>query len=1162
MSKIDSRPQLRPTCNQKIVEAKRRGHKIPEVINGIKAQPLRFNSRTGPFEEDMDIQEVDAGPQKIPSWAPDEEDEAAGTGQWEDSHAFEVHRNTLQQSASAFQTFQQPRKASPFQQQGTQLGAFQQQNAFSGNSSQAAAFPSPKQPSPFQTAKSPFGGPQQPMPQQPLSAFQQAMAKFPKPTSVFQANIKPTAPAFQPSALQTPAGNAFSQAAPAFTAPAFSAGTGNVFAAGNFGNAFSAQFGKQSSPAPSEGAQDPRATNQTASPSNVFAAPTQQSWMPPSTSATFGFQSTDHSEGYWQQEEQYEVEERGEEEYYEEYLGGHEEDDEFAAKQADLERRQEEVTQRQAEISAKLEAARRELAEKQMEQQRRKGQSELRHRLLKHRLENQVAQAQQQQQQEQHSLFQQPLQAPQSVVQQASSELSPSFTSPPTSTSPISNVFAAPPASLGQGMNALKMPQPSPGLGRSIASELEQGASEQQHERNINLLPEVKDAPKEPEREPSPPIPDPSPLLERFSIYVKTRMHNVVQAPNPVIRRNVMFELRDDLKDALSIQQGMEDCYDILAGNISNVILTYSVMRLWRKRTATRVRKARMATLREQKRRLLEEREKGLGTKEHQWVPVKMKIRPEDDLIAQGDLFRDLNFAEVPLDDIFANPIQKAFGSQGVVNHNFSLLVLNAEPKAEYWWLRKFGVSTGVGIEVRKRKKRLRNSNTFTVERVLQEPEPPTDVGAIIFGCRADYEMSNEERFEADKRDLHLVVDYALRNCRYEKICVMVMCYRSPVDNTEADPYGEDEEGRTKAEGRKMRIKAVRKALGLGKLHERVVVKEVVLVETLEDLNLVPAVKRFAKAAAGAVGSERVRVKKKVEGVPIAGAKAEGAELVPYEEMGVEENGVKHGRQRRPAKRKISVTSPVEPDIESTVVTTRDSQARESPPEEYNVMVDKHPLAIRRKKGVPVEGEGLLSDYFILKSRGVTLPLLLPEKSVATTNGSRDEPYHGQSNSLLRQKLPVITKSTPSNVAEAAHGNGKKRSRSTAPDKPTSQTQSWLLQSIYNGHSPNHVSDSNNHSRSRGRDKSRPAPAPTDPDYRDVSPPNATTRPLPRVPSPAPLRPAAQAPTPPVLLTSKSARTRNLPKRFVARCSIMVVVTTTSTIVVVTWWISITIPWC
>lgn len=522
-------------------------------------------------------------------------------------------------------------------------------------------------------------------------------------------------------------------------------------------------------------------------------------------------------------------------------------------------------------------------------------------------------------------------------------------------------------------------------------------------------------------------------------------MRDVAQAPNATVRKNILSELQGDLQEAFNTQPGLDQCYDILATALDNVNLAYATFCHWRKRAAARVRKAKMAALRAEKRRSLADREKGLGTIEQQWVPVKIKIRPEDNVGKQGSLFKNLNFDQIPLDDIFANPIQKAFTSRGIVRATFSLLCLNAEPRAEYWWLRKFGISSGGGIGVATTKKKLSNGNVFTVERVLREPAPPTDVGALIFGCRADWSMSNEERFAADKRDLHLAVDYALRNCRYDKLAVMVICYRSPSDDRDAEPYGEDRE-RTEGEGRKNRLKAVRKALNLNALpKERVIAKEIVLLETLQDLNLVPVVKRFAKTAAGVVGGDGLGKKEEVK--KVIRSKESGMELVPYEEVvGVEDglvNGHSDHHHQRPAKRKISsaLTSPLTTTSNKNLTTksgvpskkrssisptSNRSNLQNGIVRKQSPAVNGTTTAISKKKQLQ-KSSTPGSEYFLLKSHGIHVsppplntvssqPPVRPSSAAHQVDTSTD---FQSSRRAHQNPLPLLTRSSASATAFA-----------------------------------------------------------------------------------------------------------------------------------------------
>ncbi|KAI5806594.1 hypothetical protein DFH27DRAFT_349843 [Peziza echinospora] len=557
-------------------------------------------------------------------------------------------------------------------------------------------------------------------------------------------------------------------------------------------------------------------------------------------------------------------------------------------------------------------------------------------------------------------------------------------------------------------------------------------------------------------------------------------MRDVIQSPNPTARKSILTELQGDLSDGLESQPGMDSCRDILADAYSHANLTNTLLTIWRKHTAAKVRKAKITALRAEKRRILAEKEKGLGTQEGQWVPVKIKLRQGQDLVEQGLLFRDLNFGPVPIVDMFAPSLQRAFESRQVKNTNFTLLVLNAEPKAEYWWLRKFGISSGSGLGVNAAEKKLKNGNRFTVDRVLVEPKPPGDVGALVYGCRADYSLSNEERFARDKQDLHLAMDYALRESRYEKLAVMVVCYRSPLDTTDADPYGGDTE-RTSTEGRRARLKAIRKALDFSaKSHglERIIAKEVVLIETLEDTNLLRPMAKLAKFIAGAVGGKK---KEEEEG--------KGKELEAYEDVisvpipsgetqKEEEVGVLvgpgalqvHGKpKQRVPKRRISstslVSSPVDnkkfggsvsrsnsspattaaralrnsingsvggrptptstaetPLNDSTTITQLVKSAKSSPSISINsnlILNNLNSSSSSLRAFNNVKQTGMTSDYFLLKASGIDLA-----HSYSQTLGKQNGLQHNHNNHLRKSSY-----SDEEDITTTTNGASSSRNR-------------------------------------------------------------------------------------------------------------------------------------
>ena len=87
-------------------------------------------------------------------------------------------------------------------------------------------------------------------------------------------------------------------------------------------------------------------------------------------------------------------------------------------------------------------------------------------------------------------------------------------------------------------------------------------------------------------------------------------------------------------------------------------------------------------------------------------------------------------------------------------------------------------------------------------------PDQAKEVGGFIFGCSASYHLSNQERFDIDKKNLHDAITYLSAQSEFEKLAVMVVCYRSPLDTDDADPFGGDSD-RTSGGGRQKRLVAV-----------------------------------------------------------------------------------------------------------------------------------------------------------------------------------------------------------------------------------------------------------------------------------------------------------------------------------------------------------------
>lgn len=106
-------------------------------------------------------------------------------------------------------------------------------------------------------------------------------------------------------------------------------------------------------------------------------------------------------------------------------------------------------------------------------------------------------------------------------------------------------------------------------------------------------------------------------------------------------------------------------------------------------------------------------------------------------------------------------------------------------------------------------RKAISDKATFEAQFKLERDEmgQVKEIGGLIFGCSASYNVSNEERFKSDRKNLHDAVEYMLKNTSFQKLAIAIVCYRSPLDTADADPFGEID--RTSREGREKRLAAV-----------------------------------------------------------------------------------------------------------------------------------------------------------------------------------------------------------------------------------------------------------------------------------------------------------------------------------------------------------------
>ncbi|RPB05722.1 hypothetical protein L873DRAFT_1662166 [Choiromyces venosus 120613-1] len=282
-----------------------------------------------------------------------------------------------------------------------------------------------------------------------------------------------------------------------------------------------------------------------------------------------------------------------------------------------------------------------------------------------------------------------------------------------------------------------------------------------------------------------------------------------------------------------------------------------------------------------------------------QWHPVQF---PEDKALPP-QVYQYINpmFQAPPLVEIFHPKVEYAFWAttQKEVHPTWRLLIANnnSEDPAHFWWRNKF---LGQGMP------RKATSDKATFEAQIQlEPDAMDqlkEIGGLIFGCSASYSVSNEDRFKSDRKNLHDAVEYILKGTSFPKLAIAVVCYRSPLDMTNADPFGEP--NRTSGEGREKRLAAIREALGLNEFGPRVIGKEIILVETLDDIDFTLPMKRLSEfvlesvnpSVAAALAPKKILKRKRIPHPPMF------ANLVvppPLNQTPKNENGDESARPKR-----------------------------------------------------------------------------------------------------------------------------------------------------------------------------------------------------------------------------------------------------------------------
>lgn len=84
------------------------------------------------------------------------------------------------------------------------------------------------------------------------------------------------------------------------------------------------------------------------------------------------------------------------------------------------------------------------------------------------------------------------------------------------------------------------------------------------------------------------------------------------------------------------------------------------------------------------------------------------------------------------------------------------------------------------GQEVLKRS--LKNGNIFEA-RFCEQNTDISHVGALIYGCSADYSIPLEKRWDEDRRKLGDCIRRMVNESEYQAFSIMVVAYRAPLEH-------------------------------------------------------------------------------------------------------------------------------------------------------------------------------------------------------------------------------------------------------------------------------------------------------------------------------------------------------------------------------------------
>ncbi|TGZ81088.1 hypothetical protein EX30DRAFT_37048 [Ascodesmis nigricans] len=215
-----------------------------------------------------------------------------------------------------------------------------------------------------------------------------------------------------------------------------------------------------------------------------------------------------------------------------------------------------------------------------------------------------------------------------------------------------------------------------------------------------------------------------------------------------------------------------------------------------------------------------------------QWWPVDRMLIPDGMLQDATSLV----MKPVEIQDIFTRSVGAQLEQARLRNSVYRILCHFNDDTGlgDYWWHQKLLLGQP------KLSYKLGNGNSLIVQTTCSPDELPT-VGVIVFGCELP---DGNPSLDNDCKALHNLTRQLVENGVRDSFGVMVVCFRAPGDSDYTDPI--EITPRTTQRGREHRLDAISHALQLDQLDERIVHKEVVLVETLADVDLTGPLTRLA----------------------------------------------------------------------------------------------------------------------------------------------------------------------------------------------------------------------------------------------------------------------------------------------------------------------------